>query len=90
MDEQTRSILQKLLDANASNTRSIARLQAFNSLQTHVIMTLISHMSEGTKFDGDFFDSYESIRQTALNTAAPSNDPNALEPFLEILDERFR
>jgi hypothetical protein len=89
MDDQTRSILQKLLDMNSANTKAIARLQAFNALQTHVILALLGHMKEGTAFDDSFSDSYGSVREAAISLISVSDDPESLNALLSVLDERF-
>jgi ABC-type tungstate transport system permease subunit len=89
MDDQTRSLIQKLLDLNSANTKSIASLRAYNALQNHVIIAMLSHMNEGATFDQNFKESYESIRAAALKFMSMGDEPEGLNAMLSVLDKRF-
>ncbi len=89
MDDQTKRLVQTLLDLVKSNTAQLSRLQAISSLQNQVLISLLVQADSFAENPPELIEAYEKVRETALQTIELADQRDDFDALLSLIDRKF-
>ena len=89
MDDQTKEIIQSLLDMNTSQRNHIAMLEANSSINNFVIINILTKINLFDDVHPDMIALYERFKSTSNLLIENFGDASESGPIIDILDKQI-